>query len=120
MPIFTRKQTSVEARQHFGSDLNISSFKAGDQVAHDGDFLVVDAESVTNLRAQEQAQSIPAGSLGNKGVIYVIPKAQFLKDFNAQDQTVVPTLEGDQEFQFTTLAAPVATPVAAPAVTAKS
>ncbi len=97
MPIFTRKDASVEARQHVGPDLNVTSFLKGDQIAKSGDFLVVDAVAVASLKAQ--------GAESNKGAIYVISKADFLHDFNAPDDSVVPVVKGDEELSFETIPA---------------
>lgn len=87
MPTFTRKVSSVNAVQHFGNSLPISSALKGDQVAKSGDFLVVDPIAVASLRAQEKRELLAENSLGNKGTVYVISKDQFLADFDATDET---------------------------------
>lgn len=87
MPTFTRKVVSVNAVQHFGGSLPISSSLKGDQVAKSGDFLVVDPIAVAAKRAQEKAEGLEENSIGNKGTVYVIAKDQFLSDFDATDAT---------------------------------
>lgn len=93
MPTFTRKVTSVQAVQHFGTSLPISSALKGDQVAKSGDFLVVDPTAVAAKRAQEKAEGVDENSLGNKGTIYVVTKEQFLSDYDAKDETPGVTAE---------------------------
>lgn len=85
MPTFTRKVNTVEARQHLGPSFPVSSHLKGDQYCSTGDFLVVDPDTA-----------------GGKGSIYVIPKAQFLHDFDAKDEAVVPSIAGDQGFDVPT------------------
>lgn len=87
MAQFNRKQHSVEARQHFGAKLNVTSFLKGEQTAHSGDFLVVDPAAVQTLRDQEKADGAEPNSLGNRGTIYVVAKDDFLRDFDAEDLT---------------------------------
>jgi len=87
MATYTRRNTTVNAVQHFGASTPISSHLKGDQVAKSGDFLVVDPIAVAAIRAQEKLEDLPANSLGNKGTIYVIAKDQFLADFDATDAT---------------------------------
>lgn len=82
MATFTRKDATVEAIQHVGPDLNVTSFLKGDQVAKAGDYLVVDKDAQATIKLQ--------GGTSNRGAVYVISKAQFLHDFNATDDTVVP------------------------------
>lgn len=98
MPIFTRKDTTVEAIQHVGPDLNVTSFLKGDQIAKAGDYLVVDADAVAQLKAQ--------GATTNRGAVYVISKSEFLKEFNATDTSVTPVAVAGAELSFETLAVP--------------
>ena len=97
MPTYTRKDATVEAIQHVGPDLNVTSFLKGDQVAKAGDFLVVDKNAVDTIKAQ--------GGTSNKGAVYVISKADFLHDFNAPDDSVVPVLTGGAALDFSSLPA---------------
>lgn len=110
MATYTRKDATVEAIQHTGPDLNVTSLLKGDQIAKAGDFLVVDQEAVASLKAQ--------GIESNRGAVYVISKADFLHDFNATDDTVVPVAKPGEALSFETLAAPVpaeVTPLPEPA-----
>jgi len=66
---------------------------------------VVDAAAVANLREQEKLQGLDAGGLGNKGVIYVVAKADFIAEFNAKDDSVVPEAKGEAELSFDTIPA---------------
>lgn len=111
MATFTRKDATVEAIQHVGPDLNVSSLLKGDQVAKAGDFLVVDAEAVASLKAQGNTEARP------KGTIYVVSKADFLHDFNAPDDSVTPVVVGGAELNFAT--EPVVEPVVEPTEPAK-
>ena len=92
MPIFTRKDATVEAIQHVGPDLNVTSFLKGDQIAKAGDFLVVDQVAVESLKTQ--------GVESKRGSVYVISKADFLHDFNAPDDSVTPVIVGGAELSF--------------------
>ena len=105
MATYTRKDVTVEAIQHVGSDLNVTSFLKGDQVAHAGDFLVVDKNAQATIKAQ--------GGTSNRGAVYVVSKADFLRDFNAPDDTVVPVLVGGAALDFS--ASTDAKPAPAPA-----
>lgn len=97
MATFTRKYPTVEAVQHTGTDLNVTSALHGDQIAKAGDFLVVDQGAVDALRAQGSTETRP------KGCIYVIPKSEFLRDFDAPDTSVTPVAVGGPELKFNTL-----------------
>lgn len=99
MATYTRKDATVEAIQHPGPDLNVTSLLKGDQIAKKGDFLVVDQEAVASLKAQ--------GIESKRGSVYVISKADFLHDFNATDDSVTPVATPGAELTFETLAAPV-------------
>jgi hypothetical protein len=96
MATFTRKYPSVTAVQHFGANKSVVSGLKGEQVANNGDFLVVDQDAVNALRAQEVAESLAAGALGNPRTVYVVSKADFLRDFDAPDQT--PVIVGEKGF----------------------
>lgn len=118
MATYTRRITTVEARQHFGVNMPVSSSLKGDQIALNGDFLVVDPFAVARIRAQEKAEGLTFNSLGNKGTIYVVSKGQFLADYNATDET--PGLKPDTGFNVPDLLDPNAgseppAPAAAPA-----
>lgn len=104
MATFTRKDATVEAVQHVGPDLNVSSLLKGDQVAKAGDFLVIDAEAVASLKAQGNTDARP------KGTIYVISKADFIHDFNAPDDSVTPVAVGGAELNFVAEPTAKATP----------
>jgi hypothetical protein len=97
MPTFTRKYTTVEAIQREGTDLNVTSYLKGDQVAKVGDFLVVDQFAVEELKAQGVTDPRPPKC------IYVIPKAEFLRDFDAKDESVVAVAVSGPELKFETL-----------------
>lgn len=96
MATFTRKHPTVEAVQHFGANKSVVSALKGEQVANSGDFLVIDQDAVNSLRAQEKAEGLPFNALGNPRTVYVVSKADFLRDFDAPDQT--PVLKGDAGF----------------------
>jgi hypothetical protein len=87
MATYTRKQSTVEARQHFGTNLQVSSALKGEQTCLSGDFLVIDPIAVAAIRARELAEDAPENSLGNKGTVYVVSKGQFLADFDAKNET---------------------------------
>lgn len=112
MATFTRKYPTVEAVQHFGANKSVVSSLKGEQVANSGDFLVIDQDAVNALRAQEVAEKLPVGTLGNPRTVYVISKADFLRNFNAPDQT--PVLTGEVGFNVPNeITVPKAAPVAA-------
>jgi hypothetical protein len=96
MATFNRKYPSVEAVQHFGPNKSVVSSLKGEQVANSGDFLVIDRDAVNALRAQEKAEDLAANALGNPRTVYVIAKAEFLRDYDAPDAT--PVLVGDKGF----------------------
>jgi hypothetical protein len=96
MPTFTRKHATVEARQHFGSNLPVSSIRKGEQICQSGDFLVVDDAAVDDIAAREKAEGLAPHSLPKKGTIYVVSKADFLREFDAKDET--PAIIGEQGF----------------------
>ncbi len=96
MATYTRRITSVQAVQHFGGNMPVSSQLKGDQIANNGDFLVVDPNAVASLRKQEKDQKVDENSLGNKGTVYVVGRAEFIKEFDATDNT--PGLKPDTGF----------------------
>jgi hypothetical protein len=94
MPIFTRKYPTVEAVQFTGTSLNVTSSLKGDQVAKTGDFLVVDQASVDALKAGGVTDPRPPKC------IYVVSKADFLRDFEAPDDSVTPVAVSGPELSF--------------------
>lgn len=93
MAQFTRKQSTVEARQHFGPKLIVMSALKGEQTAHNGDFLIADPTAVQAVRDREVFEGAEPNSYGNKGTVYVVSKDDFLKEFDAVDLTPGTTLQ---------------------------
>ncbi len=83
MPTFQRKHARVEAVTCGAEKLQLYSQRKGEQAVAKGDYLVTDAAAVARLEAAELAAGLPEGSLGRRGTMYAVPKAEFEAGYEA-------------------------------------
>jgi hypothetical protein len=102
MAKYIRKSAILEARENVASKLIVISARKGEQFAAVGDFLVTDEVALAAIRAQEERENLPANSLPNKGTVYVVPRTEFLTDYELAEEVAA----SDE--------APAATPPGAP------
>ena len=84
MQTYVRKSATVQARECTAHKQNVISARKGHQVASAGDFLVQDDASLAVLRKREKDENAKEGSIPNKGTVYVVPRTEFLADYELE------------------------------------
>jgi hypothetical protein len=81
METYIRKSATVQARECTVDKQNVISVRKGHQTAGKGDFLVQDDAALAVLRKREKDENLKEGSIPNKGTVFVVPRTEFLADF---------------------------------------
>lgn len=89
METYVRKNQTVQARENKQAGLTLMSARKGQQRAGLGDFLVQDDAALAVLRRREKAEKLTEGAIPNKGTVYMVPRVEFLADYELASEPVV-------------------------------